>query len=124
MELANTSIEISRKLKEVWFNKESNYYWFDNGKSQIVDIDWWMDSKYKVWNVYDVAELINYLCFNTKVCLHIGKEIEPEKNNWVIDFTWNDWTPIYTTTSMRLPDSLWLMLIYLLSNNLIDGNNK
>ena len=123
-----TSLEISKKLKELWFEKKSIFFYRTKWRyfSEVCfkwnfacgggdPTIWW----FKKIPAYTASELMEYLP------RYIETDLEPTPLLHLIkDGSW--FTAIYWTWKVfpwncweTLADALWLMLIYLLENNLL-----
>ena len=120
MELSKqvTSLEISKKLKKLWFQKESLYYYSKISSCWAFVI---CSGGYNIdiHPVYTGSELMEYLpAVQWKFYLTIRKE---HKTNLYKAYYFNSWDVLrnYIPTEESLADCLWKLLIYLIENNLL-----
>ena len=128
MELAKqvTSLEISKKISELWFSKDSLHWWskqeglLSKHEFTICRSDLYSES----YRAYSVSELMEYLPdhIETEPDYTTYFVLEKYPEEYMIQYTRSD-IPEIEITDKSLVDCLWKTLIYLLSNNLIDGNN-
>lgn len=121
-----TSLEISKKLKELWFEKESIFFYRTKWRyfSEVYfkwnfacgggdPTIWW----FKEIPAYTASELMEYLpAYIDWYCLESTKS---EDNKYFCVYMFDQSTIWEIKWKDTLSDALWLMLIYLLENNLL-----
>lgn len=134
MKLENqvTSLELSKRLKELGVKQGSAFYWYfsiDDNKWKITDNELLKDERWEWCSSFTVAELGKMLPRSIEmkssdigfrgVWLSIGKTID---NDWYVMYSDPHPANKYRTfaeNAETTADSMAKMLIYLLENNLI-----
>ena len=116
-----TSLELSKRLKELGVKQNSHFYWFYHEMSNFWDIV--NNHKYtnKYYSAFSVAELGELLPYTLRYFIDL--EIYKEENLWIVKYvSFNEDSNDIIQNSKKLADAMAKMLIYLIKNKLVDGD--
>ena len=140
MKLENqlTSLEPSKRLKELGVKQNSAFYWINDRKNATEEISTLRNIKipafahnhlfhYSAFSVAELGEMLPENIFkknklsNKQSCLflQINKQLYSTGMNYVCTYCNSDNLPIYHASSEKLADAMAEMIIYLLENKLI-----
>lgn len=112
-----TSLELSKKLKELGVKQESAFYWYfsiDDNKWKITDNELLKDERWEWCFAFTVAELGEML---PKHCKSFQAYNTKKNNKWWCEYS--QYGVIDTKYAETEANARAKMLIYLLENNLI-----
>lgn len=119
MELSKqvTSIEISKRLKELGVKQESYFYWLNPFKYQGFEIiqhyEWARNNHHEFYSAFTCSELVMLL----PIRVNSGKRKSP-KNTYYCNWDFKKGVH-HSENAETLADAMGLMLIYLLENKLL-----